>query len=79
MAKHLEYTTVTDLATLQVVSAASVEWNLLQNYPSLIGKMKNAEVSDVRSLSGVTNYVASFIRGYADIEAPLHNLTHKSV
>ena len=41
--------------------------------------MKNAEVSDVRSLSGMTNYVASFIHGYADIEAPLHNLTHKSV
>lgn len=46
MAKHLEYKTVTDLATLQVVNV-SVEWNVLQNYPSLIGKMKNAEVSDV--------------------------------
>ena len=41
---------------------------MLQNYPSLIGKVKNAEVSDVRSLSGMTNYVASVIRGYADIE-----------
>lgn len=47
MAKHREYKTVTDLATLQVVNAVSVEWNVLQNYPSLIGKMKNAEVSDV--------------------------------
>ena len=46
MAKHLEYKTVTDLATLQVVNV-SVEWNVLQNYLSLIGKMKNAEVSDV--------------------------------
>ena len=47
MAKHLEYKTVTDLAALQVVNAVSVEWNALQNYPSLMGKMKNAEVSDV--------------------------------
>lgn len=27
----------------------------------------------------MTNYMASFIRGYADIVVPLHNLTHKNV
>ena len=36
-------------------------------------------VSDVRSLLGMTNYVSRFIRDYANIVAPLHDLTHKGV
>ena len=40
---------------------------------------KDEECWGERYLSGMTNYMASFIRGYADIVVPLHNLTHKSV
>jgi len=36
-------------------------------------------VSDVRSLRGMTNYVSCCIRNYADIVAPLRDLTHKGV
>ena len=36
-------------------------------------------VSDVRSLLGMTNYVSRFIRDYADIVAPLRDLSHKGV
>ena len=36
-------------------------------------------VSDVRSLLGMTNYVSRFIRDYANIVAPLRDLTHKGV
>ena len=36
-------------------------------------------VSDVRSLLGMTNYVSRFIRNYADMVAPLRDLTHKGV
>ena len=36
-------------------------------------------VSDVRSLLGMTNYVSLFIRNYADIVAPLRDLTYKDV
>ena len=36
-------------------------------------------VSDVRSLLGMTNYVSRFIRNYADIVAPLRDLTRKGV
>ena len=36
-------------------------------------------VSDVRSLLGMTNYVSRFISNYADIVAPLRDLTHKGV
>ena len=36
-------------------------------------------VSDVRSLLGMTNYVSRFISNYADIVAPLRELTHKGV
>ena len=35
--------------------------------------------SDVRSLLGMTNYVSRFIRNYADIVAPLRDLTRKGV
>ena len=40
---------------------------------------KDNSVSDVRSLLGMTNYVSRFIRNYADIVAPLRDLTHKGV
>ena len=36
-------------------------------------------VSGVRSLLGMTNYVSRFLRNYADIVAPLRDLTHKGV
>ena len=36
-------------------------------------------VSEVRSLLGMTNYVSRFIRNYADIVAPLRDLTRKGV
>ena len=36
-------------------------------------------MSDVRSLLGMTNYVSRFIRDYAEIVAPLRDLTHKGV
>ena len=45
--------------------------------------IKHAEaptsVSDVRSLLGMTNYVSRSIRHYADIVAPLRDLTHKGI
>ena len=51
--------------------------------PAKVEAIKQAEaptsVSDVRSLLGMTNYVSHFIRDYADIVAPLHDLTHKGV
>ena len=51
--------------------------------PAKIEAVKQAEaptsVSEVRSLLGMSNYVSRFIRGYADIVAPLQNLTHKGV
>ena len=40
---------------------------------------KDEECWGERCLSGMTKYVASFIRSYADIVVPLHNLTHRSV
>lgn len=51
--------------------------------PAKMEALKQAEaptsVSDVRSLLGMTNYVSRFIRDYADIVAPLRDLTHKGV
>ena len=51
--------------------------------PAKVEAIKQAEaptsVSDVRSLLGMTNYVSRFIRDYADIVAPLRDLTHKGV
>ncbi|KAK3716437.1 hypothetical protein QZH41_016846, partial [Actinostola sp. cb2023] len=51
--------------------------------PAKVDAIKNAEsptsASDVRSLLGMTNYVSRFIRDYADIVAPLRDLTHKGV
>ena len=51
--------------------------------PAKVEAIKQAEartsVSHVRSLLGMTNYVARFKRGYADIVAPLRDLTHKGV
>ena len=51
--------------------------------PAKVEAIKQAEaptsVSDVRSLLGMANYVSRFIRDYADIVAPLRDLTHKGV
>ena len=51
--------------------------------PAKVEAIKQAEaptsVSDVRSLLGMTNYVSRFIHDYADIVAPLQDLTHKGV
>ena len=51
--------------------------------PAKVEAIKQTEapisVSDVCSLSGMTNYVSRFICGYADIVAPLRDLTHKGV
>ena len=51
--------------------------------PAKVEAIKQAEaptsVSDVRSLLGMTNYVSRFIRDYADIVAPLRDVTHKGV
>ena len=51
--------------------------------PAKLEAIKQAEaltsVSDVCSLLGMTNYVSRFIRDYADIVAPLRDLTHKGV
>ncbi|KAL9988412.1 hypothetical protein ACROYT_G002850 [Oculina patagonica] len=51
--------------------------------PAKVEAIKQAEaptsVSDVRSLLGMTKYVSRFIRDYADIVAPLRDLTHKGV
>ena len=51
--------------------------------PAKVEAIKQAEaptsVSDVHSLLGMTNYVSCFILDYADIEAPLRDLTHKGV
>ena len=51
--------------------------------PAKVEAIKQAEaptsVSDARSLLGMTNYVSRFIRDYADIVAPLRDLTHKGV
>ena len=51
--------------------------------PAKVKAIKQADpptsVSDVRSLLGMTNYVSSFIRNYADIVAPLRDLTHKGI
>ena len=51
--------------------------------PAKVEAIKQAEaptsVSDVRSLLGMTNYVSRFIRDYADIVAPLRDLTHKGI
>ena len=51
--------------------------------PAKVVAIKQAEaptsVTDVRSLLGMTNYVSRFIRDYADIVAPLRDLTHKGV
>ena len=49
--------------------------------PAKVEAIKQAEaptsVSDVRSLLSMTNYVPRFILDYADIVAPLRDLTHK--
>jgi len=51
--------------------------------PAKVEAIKQAEaptsVTDVRSLLGMTNYVSRFISDYADIVAPLRDLTHKGV
>ena len=51
--------------------------------PAKVEAIKSAEpptsASDVRSLLGMPNYVSRFIRGYANIVAPLRDLTHKDV
>ena len=51
--------------------------------PAKIEAIKQADapnsVSDVRSLLEMANYVSCFIRNYADIVAPLHDLTHQGV
>jgi len=51
--------------------------------PARVEAIKQAEaptfVTDVCSLIGMTNYVSRFIRSYADIMAPLCDLTHKGV
>ena len=52
-------------------------------YHAKVKAIKQADpptsVSDVRSLLGMTNYVSLFIRNYADIVAPLRDLTYKNV
>ena len=51
--------------------------------PAKVKAIKQADpptsVSDVRSLLGMTNYVSRFICNYADIVAPLCDLTYKGV
>lgn len=51
--------------------------------PAKVETIKKADpprsVSDVRSLLGMTNYVSRFIKNYADMVAPLRELTHKDV
>ena len=51
--------------------------------PAKIEAIKQADapnsVSNVRSLLGMANFVSRFIRNYADIVAPLRDLTHKGV
>ena len=51
--------------------------------PAKVEAVKKANppssVSEVRSLLGMTNYVSRFIQNYADIVAPLRELTHKDV
>ena len=51
--------------------------------PAKVEAVKQVEaptsVSDVRSLLGMTNHKSRFIRDYADIVAPLRDLTHKGV
>ena len=51
--------------------------------PANVKAIKQADpptsVTDVRWLLGMTNYVSRFIRNYADIVAPLRDLTHKGV
>ena len=51
--------------------------------PAKVKAIKQAappnSVSDVRSLLGMTNYVSRFICNYADIVAPLCDLTYKGV
>ena len=51
--------------------------------PAKVEAIKQTEaptsVSDVRSLLGMTNCVSRFIRDYADIVAPLRDLTHRGV
>jgi len=51
--------------------------------PARVEAIKQAEaptsVSDVCSLLGMTNYVSRFIRDYADIVAPLRDITHNGV
>ena len=51
--------------------------------PAKVEAIKQAEaptsVSDVRSLLGMANYASHFIRDYADIVAPLRDLTHKGM
>ena len=52
-------------------------------HPAKVKAIKQADpptsVSDVRSLLGMTNYVSRFICNYADIVAPLCDLTYKGV
>ena len=51
--------------------------------PAKVGAIKQAEaptlVGDVCSLLGSTNYVSRFTHEYADIMAPLCDLTHKGI
>ena len=51
--------------------------------PAKVEAIKEAEsptsVRDVRSLLEMTSYVSCFIRDYADIVAPLRDLTHKGI
>ena len=50
--------------------------------PAKVKAIKQADpptsVSDVRSLVGMTNYLSRFICNYADIVAPLCDLTYKA-
>ena len=50
--------------------------------PAKVKAIKQADpptsVSDVRSLVGMTNYVSRFICNYADMVAPLCDLTYKA-
>ena len=58
-------------------------WSDCSDCTAKVEAIKQADepnsVSDVRSLFGMANDVARFIRNYADIVAHLRDLTHKDV
>ena len=51
--------------------------------PAKVKAIKQADpptsVNDIRSLLGMTNYESCFIHNYADIVAPLRDLTYKGI